>query len=241
MNFITTGEQTREYYDISDPFFGGLVDVVRPHTLTLESGVEAPWALYQAVDYVVRNHIPGDIVECGVWSGGSMLLAAHALKHFGDTTRRIYLYDTFDGMPKPDDVDRRYDGVPTLPTWESFQANGQRWGFGGPQDHVQRVVNLAEYPADKLVFVKGMVEDTLPATCPDTIAILRLDTDLYSSTLHELVHLYPRLSVGGILIIDDYGHYLGSQTATDQYFEENKIPVFLSRINENVRLLVKPA
>src|ERR1700677_1417216 len=121
MLIFRTDGQTREYFDISDPFFAGLIEIIRPHTLTLQSGVEAAWALYQSIEYVVRNGIPGDIVECGGWSGGSMLLAAHALRHFGDTTRRIFLYDTFDGMPRPDDLDIRWDGVPALPTWERFQ------------------------------------------------------------------------------------------------------------------------
>jgi O-methyltransferase len=235
------GEQTREYIDIADPFFVRLVETIAPHTLTLKGGAEAAWALYEAVEYVVRNNIPGDIAECGVWSGGSMLLAAHALKHFGDTTRRIYLYDTFSGMPKPDDIDVRWDGIPSLPTWEHHRANGQKWGFGGTQDHVRSVVLSSGYPEDRFVFVEGMVEDTLPAIRPEAIAILRLDTDLYSSTLHELVHLYPVLSVGGILIIDDYGAFVGAKVATDQYFAETGVPVFLSRINECVRLLVKPA
>jgi O-methyltransferase len=107
--------------------------------------------------------------------------------------------------------------------------------------NMRRVVNTAGYPEDKFVFVKGMVEDALPATRPDAIAILWLGTDLYDSTPHELIHLYPRLSVGGILLIDDHGLFLGARTATDQYFAKNNVPVFLSRINESVRLLVKPA
>jgi hypothetical protein len=235
------GEQTHEYFDISDPFFARLIETINPHTLTLKAGADAPWALYQAIEYIVRYKIPGDIVECGVWSGGSMLLAAHALKHFGDTTRRIHLYDTFDGMPQPADIDLRWDGAPTLPTWQELRVNGQKWGFGGTQDHVRNVVFASGYPQDRFVFVEGMVEDTLPSTCPDAIAILRLDTDLYSSTLHELVHLYPRLAVGGILIIDDYGAYLGAQVATDEYFAQLGAPVFMSRVNASVRLLVKPA
>jgi hypothetical protein len=240
MLVFTVGEKTLEYFDISDPFFAGIIDEVRQHTLTLSSGVEAAWALYQSIEYVVRNDIPGDIVECGVWSGGSMLLAAHALMHFGDTSRRIFLYDTFRGMPKPNELDIRWDGVPALPTWERFRQNGRKWGFGGPQDHVRNVVYSSGYPEDKFVFVEGMVEDTLPATRPEKISLLRLDTDLYSSTYHELVHLYPVLSVGGVLIIDDYGWLLGAQIATDQFIAENKLPLFLTRINESVRLVVKP-
>jgi hypothetical protein len=237
---FTTGDRTVEHFDISDPFFAGIIEDVRKHTLTLSSGIEAAWALYQSIDYIVRNKIPGDIVECGVWSGGSMLLAAHALMHFGDTSRRIFLYDTFSGMPKPDHLDIRWDGVAALPTWERFQQDGRKWGYGGSQDHVRSVVCSSGYPAENFVFVEGMVETTLPATRPEKVSLLRLDTDLYSSTYHELVHLYPVLTVGGVLIIDDYGWLLGAQLATDQYIAENKLPLFLSRINQSVRLVIKP-
>ncbi len=240
MLIYDTGTVRLEYPDITDPFFARLIPQINPHTLTLKSGVEAPWALYQAIQHIVCNDIPGDIVECGVWSGGSMLLASHALQHFGDTSRRIWLYDTFDGVPKPEPVDVRWDGQPALPTWEKHQATGGRWGYGGTQAHVREVVCSSGYPADQFVFVEGMVEDTLPASRPDTIALLRLDTDLYRSTYHELVHLYPLLSQGGILILDDYGAYRGVQVAVDQYFAELGQPVFLSRINSGVRVAVKP-
>jgi hypothetical protein len=235
-----TAPSVDSYRDISDPFFISLLEKIRPHTLTCSAGMEVPWALYQSIEYIVRNAIPGDIVECGVWSGGSMLLAAHALAHFGDTSRRIFLYDTFAGMPRPDAVDKRWDGVPSLPTWEHYQQNGGIWGFGGNEDHVRKVVYTSGYPEDKFVFVRGKVEDTLPATRPEKISLLRLDTDFYSSTYHELVHLFPLLSVAGILIIDDYGAFQGAKLATDQFIAENKLQLFLSRINMAVRLAVKP-
>ena len=174
-----------------------------------------------------------------MWSGGSMLLAACALQHFGDTSRQIWLYDTFDGLPQPEPVDVRWDGKPALPTWEKHQEQGGLWGYGGTQAHVREVVCSSGYPAEQFVFVAGLVEDTLPGTRPDTIALLRLDTDLYRSTHHELVHLYPHLSKGGILILDDYGAFRGVQVAVDQYFAELGQPVFLSRINAGVRLMVK--
>jgi O-methyltransferase len=177
-----TGQTTLEYPDISDPFFISLIADVSPHTLTFGNGVEAPWALYQSIEYIVRNGISGDIVECGVWSGGSMLLAAHALMHFGDTSRRIYLCDTFAGMPEPDPVDAGWDGTPALPTWQHYERTGRHWCFGGTQDHVREVVYSSGYPKHKFVFVPGRVEDTLPLTRPDTISLLRLDTDFYSST-----------------------------------------------------------
>jgi O-methyltransferase len=240
MLVLETANGKLEYPDISDPFFAAVAEKVIPHTRTFASGVEAPWALYQSIEHIVRNKIPGDIVECGVWSGGSMLLAAHALLRFGDTSRRIYLYDTFAGMPRPEAVDTRWDGMPTLPTWEHYQRNGGNWCHGGAQHHVSRVVNSSGYPADNFVFVEGMVEDTLPAIAPETISLLRLDTDLYRSTRHELVHLYPRLVAGGILIIDDYGAFQGAKLATDQYIAEHKLSLFLSRIDVSVRLAVKP-
>jgi hypothetical protein len=180
MLVVETEQGERGYPDIADAFFTEIARKVRPHTLTFGSGAEGPWALYQSIEHIVRNKIPGDIVECGVWSGGSMLLAALALMHFGDTSRRIYLYDTF------------------------------------------------------------KVEDTIPATSPERISLLRLDTDLYSSTYHELLHLYPLLTTGGILIIDDYGAFQGAKLATDQFIAENKLPLFLSRIDVSVRLAVKP-
>jgi len=240
MLVLDTAKGELEYPDISDAFFVELAGKVRPHTRTFGAGVEAPWALYQSIEYIVRNNIPGDIVECGVWSGGSMLLAAHALLHFGDSSRRIYLYDTFAGNPRPDAVDARWDGVPALPTWEHHHRNGGRWCFGGTRDHVSRVVSSSGYPADRLEFVEGMVEDTLPSTRPAQISLLRLDTDLYSSTWHELVHLYPLLSPGGILIIDDYGAFQGAKLATDRFIAEHKLPLFLTRIDSSVRLAVKP-
>lgn len=239
MLIYETGTSRLEYLDISDPFFIGLIRKVNPHTLTFAAGVEAPWALYQSIEYIVRHNIPGDIVECGVWSGGSMLLAAHALMHFGETSRRIWLYDTFAGLPKPEAVDARWDGMPALPTWQHHQNAGGRWCYGGTPDHVRDVVCSSGYPADQFVFVEGLVEDTLPATRPDSIALLRLDTDLYRSTYHELVHLYPPLSIGGILILDDYGGFQGVRRAVDQYFDETGQPAFLSRISAGLRLVVK--
>jgi hypothetical protein len=235
-----TDRATHEYLDIDDPFFATAIETIRPHTLTLNAGAEASWALYKSIEHIVRHKIPGDIVECGVWSGGAMLLAAMALRHFGDTTRRIWLYDTFAGMPRPEPVDRRWDGMPALPTWEHHQSQGRRWGYGGTQAHVRNVLSQSGYPEENLVYVEGLVEDTLPATRPDRASLLRLDTDLYSSTYHELAHLYPVLQTGGILIIDDYGNYQGARLATDQYITENALPLFLARIDASVRLAVKP-
>ncbi len=95
----------------------------------------------------------------------------------------------------------------------------------------------SSYPADLFTFVKGKVEDTIPGNAPDAIAILRIDTDWYESTLHELTHLWPRLSPGGVLIIDDYGHMPGARQAVDQFFVS--APVLLHRIDYTGRTVQK--
>jgi len=229
-----------EYFDIDDDFFIEIFPTISKHSIAAMEGAEPSWALYKAIEYVVKNKIPGDVAECGVWNGGAMLLAALALIHFGDTSRKIYLYDTFAGMPRPDEVDKRWDGVPVLPTWEKHAATGATWGFGGTVDMVKAVLRTSNYPEENLVFVEGLVEDTLPGIRPEQLSILRLDTDFYNSTLHELTHLYPGLVSGGVLIIDDYGYFQGSRLATDKYIADNNLKIFLNRVNYSVRLAVKP-
>jgi len=95
------------------------------------------------------------------------------------------------------------------------------------------------YPAAKMAFVKGKVEDTIPASAPRQIALLRLDTDWFESTYHELVHLYPRLSPGGILIVDDYGYWQGARKAVDRYVEEQQLKLLLTRVDDSARMSVK--
>ena len=85
-------------------------------------------------------------------------------------------------------------------------------------------------------FVQGMVEETIPAGAPEKIALLRLDTDWYESTHHEMVHLFPRISDGGVLIIDDYGHWAGARRAVDEYFHEHNIAILLNRLDYTGRI-----
>lgn len=227
----------REFPEIKDPFFFELARKISQRTI---SDIAAQWAMYKGIEHIVRNRIAGDIVECGVWSGGSMMLAAYALQHFGDTTRKLYLYDTFDGMPKPDAIDVDCLGNSALETWQERQDRNTSWGYGGPEVMVRALLSSTGYPYENMVFVKGMVEDTIPGIFPAHISMLRLDTDLYGSTYHELLHGYPRLQRGGILILDDYGYFMGARQAADQYFEEQKAGIYLNRINTSVHIGVKP-
>ena len=95
------------------------------------------------------------------------------------------------------------------------------------------------YPEERLVFVEGEVQKTLPETAPEHLALLRLDTDWYQSTLHELVYLYPRLAPRGVLILDDYGSFEGARRAVDEYLAEKRIGIFLNRVDATGRLAIK--
>jgi len=227
--------------DPDDNYFLKTINKFAPYTMTVNRGLEPSYSLYKAVQYVVENKIPGDFVECGVWRGGSVMLIALALAHFGETNRKIFLYDTFTGMTKPDENDVDWNGLNLQKKWEndSLQSKNFQWGYGGTVDDVRKNIYLSNYPKDNFVFVEGPVEHTIPDTVPEKIALLRLDTDWYASTYHELIHLYPIISTGGILIIDDYGWCRGARQATDKYIKEHKLDLFLSRIDESVRLAVK--
>ncbi|WP_199753689.1 TylF/MycF/NovP-related O-methyltransferase [Corallococcus sp. AB018] len=196
-------------------------------------------ALLHAVRYVVANDIPGSIVECGVWRGGSMMVAAKALLALG-VQRALYLFDTFEGMTPPSDADRSWRGVSAeqLLSREAREEGFNIWCIADEAD-VRANVSSTGYPMEQVHLVKGKVEETLPAQAPDTIALLRLDTDWYESTRHELEHLYSRLSPGGVLIIDDYGYWQGSRRAVDEFFAKQPRKPLLQRIDMSGRLAIK--
>lgn len=209
---------------------------VKPFTMT---SPERAFALYESVKYIVRNDIPGDIVECGVWKGGSMALVAHTLLQLGAADRQLVLFDTFDGMSAPDarDVDLRGRSAEGM-LRSSDKSRDWVWASASLAG-VQAVMRDTGYDETLVRYVEGKVEDTLPLQLPDRIAILRLDTDWYTSTHHELTHLYPNLTTGGVLILDDYGHWQGAKRAVDEYFTALNSKVLLNRIDYTGRICVK--
>jgi len=224
-----------------DPETAEIWDAVRLRTMTRHERVES---LITAVRYVERYHVPGAIVECGVWRGGSMLACAHTLLRRGVTDRDLYLFDTFTGMSEPTSADVRISQGKSAA--ELMEAKGpgplawnrpERWV--ATLDDVKEGFTGLGYPEERLHFVPGKVEETVPEQAPDTISILRLDTDWYESTKHELNHLYDRLSPGGVLIIDDYGTWQGSKQATDEFLDEVGDPLLLIRV-ARARFAVKP-
>ncbi|WP_433894346.1 TylF/MycF/NovP-related O-methyltransferase [Streptomyces sp. CA-111067] len=212
-----------------------VIEAVRPYTMTSPERLNA---FILAVRHITKHNIPGSIVECGVWRGGSMQAAARTLMTAGVTDRDLYLFDTFEGMPPPTDRDLRRDGEAAADLMAKQGKDRPIWAVA-TLDDVQQSFSKLEYPEKHVHYCQGLVEETVPAEAPEEIAILRLDTDWYESTKHELKHLYPRLASGGVLLIDDYGWWQGSREAVDEFLEETGAQLLLLRMDEG-RVAVKP-
>jgi hypothetical protein len=212
-----------------------------PHTLT---SVQRLQAVIDATRHVVDRDLPGAFAECGVWRGGSVLAMVLTLLELGRTDRDLYLYDTFEGMTAPTERDVSSFDPPALETWRAAQGRSERpWGElfeHFDQEAVRSTLLATGYPAERLHLVRGPVEETLPGQAPERLALLRLDTDWYESTRHEMEHLYPRLVEGGVLIVDDYGHWEGARRAVDEYFAQHGPPPLLHRTDYTGRVAVKP-
>lgn len=228
--------QTNIYSDFSK-HDNTILNIVKPYTMTSPERIKV---LLDAVRYVVDNNLEGDYVECGVWKGGSTLAVASLLHSLNKEDKQLWLYDTFEGMSEPTDVDQDLQGRKAKDRLnKEDKKTSWVWAYSGLEE-VKKTMHLSNYPTSKITYVKGKVEDTLlQEKQPEKIAILRLDTDWYESTKIELELLFPKVVKGGIIIIDDYGHWKGSKKAVDEYIKNNNLTVFLSRIDYTGRLIVK--
>jgi O-methyltransferase len=225
-------------FDISaEKEFLEVYDQCKPYTMT---SVERVYSLYQAVKYTLDNQLPGEFVECGVWKGGSSMLIALVLKKYGATDRKIYMYDTFEGMSEPTEADKAVTGetAKQLLDEQDKMKENSIWCYS-TLDEVKSNLAKTHFPKENLVFIKGKVEETLPNIKPEKISLLRLDTDWYESTKIELELLYPRLAENGILIIDDFGHWQGAKKAVLEFFERQNNKPFINRIDYSGRLIIK--
>jgi O-methyltransferase len=207
---------------------------VRRHTMTTAPRIAA---LCDGVEHVVAQDVEGALVECGVWRGGSVMAMALTLLRLGAADRDLYLFDTFAGMPQPGERDASspYDGYSIHRRWQRASGRWNRVSAGT----VRSAVESTGYPPERIHLVPGLVEETLPRHAPERVALLRTDTDWYASTRHELEHPYPRLSVGGVLIVDDYGHYAGARRAVEDYFADHGDRPLLARVDYTGRIAVK--
>lgn len=205
---------------------------IEPYTKT---GPERIAAMAAALKRINKQNIPGVVVECGVWKGGNIILA-----RLLSPKRVCWLYDTFDGMTEPTDIDISRKGASALKSYRKKERRGDKWAAVTLDEVCANLETMGVLDFDRLHFVVGKVEDTLRYECnlPEQIALLRLDTDWYESTKVELEVLYPRLVPGGILIVDDYGHWAGARKAVDEYFDHRSPK--MQQIDYSAIQIVKP-
>ena len=164
--------------------------------------------LRELVATAIRENIPGDLIETGAWRGGACIMMRAALKAFGDPERRIFVADSFEGLPAPNAEAYPADRGDIHHTFEVFSVS---------LDEVKG--NFARYGLldDRVVFLKGWFKDTLHAAPIERLAVLRLDGDMYESTMEALTALYDKVSAGGFVIVDDYGCVEGCHRAIDDF------------------------
>lgn len=225
LNFVFPSQLHQDIYNF-----------VQPYTMT---SPERVCALIDAVRYICHSGLEGSFVECGVWRGGSTMAMIMTMLSI-DSQREVYLFDTYDGMSPPTetDIDIQGKSARELLAENPKSTENHLWAYASLIE-VQNNLSLTKYPEHLLKFIVGKVEDTIPEQAPAQISLLRLDTDWYESTYHELVHLFPKLVTGGILIIDDYGHWQGAKKAVDQYINEHHLRLFFHRIDYTGVIAVK--
>lgn len=225
----------------ANPYELQVLHAVRPFTMTPP---EVTLNAMRAVSAVEAHNIDGAIVECGVWRGGVSMAMLLQLRKIGGR-RNVFLYDTFDGMSEPtkEDVSPTGEAASKLLAEHKKDESNHYWAFA-PVDRVRHNIESTGYAMDSVRMIKGKVEDTIPGVIPDRIAVLRLDTDWYESTHHELIHLYSRLVPGGVLILDDYGFWQGARKAVDEFFATLEVKPELHKVHDNlnscVRWCIKP-
>jgi hypothetical protein len=211
---------------------------VAPYTMTSQQRL---WSLLSAVRYLSAEQIPGAFVECGVWRGGSIMAMAKQLVQLGDTDREVWLYDTFAGMTAPTAADVEASSGQSAEHLMETTAVGDGnnvWAFASRAD-VERNLTLTGYPMDRFHLVEGDLLETIVREAPEQVALMRLDSDWYESTRASLEALFPRLSIGGVCILDDYGHWQGARQAVDEYFEEIGFTPLMHPIDFSGRIFLK--
>lgn len=183
--------------------------------------------LYFGVQHAVSRGIPGDVVECGTARGGSAALMGLALKRLNATDRKLWVFDTFEGLPPPtaDDPDFEIANLYTgtcVGSMDDVRASFARLGISGPVE-----------------LVKGLFQDTLPQTPIETIAVLHIDGDWYDSVKTCLENLYDKVAEGGVIQIDDYGFWKGARKAVDEFFQRRSITANLKRLDYSGRQFIK--
>ena len=170
---------------------------------------------------VICRRVPGDLIETGVWRGGASIFMRAVLKAYNETDRIVWVADSFQGVPRPN---------PTLYPADAGETFWKMPHLVVPLEEVQRNFQRYELLDSQVRFLVGWFRDTLPKAPIDRLAVLRLDGDLYESTMDSLNNLYPKLSSGGYVIIDDYA-LPTCRAAVDDYRSRYKISEPIVRID----------
>lgn len=201
------------------------------------------FALMQAIRYIIDNKIPGDFVEFGVAKGGSAMLIALTLRSLGVEDRDIYLYDLFGERPKYSEWDVEIESGKSVRDYYDLVDKGDKqaamnWEFYSAKE-VLKNLRTTGYVESKIHLIQGDVCETLNTFSHNQVALMRLDTDFYDSTKHELTTLYPKLVDRGVVIIDDYGHWQGARKATEEFLIDLPTQPLLFYIDSTARQFLK--
>jgi hypothetical protein len=209
-----------------------IIKRVRDRTMTNANSIVN---LISATNYISKFGVEGAFVECGVWRGGSAMAFCLASMNLGMNDRDVYLMDTFEGFTNVSERD--YQLSDRRSAKELFDVDPNYICSASLED-VKIGIAETQYPSERVHYLVGDIVETSPNCLPKEIAVLRLDTDYYESTLWELKHLFPRVSKNGIIIIDDYDHWSGAREACDEYFSSNDQNIFMMHM-EYGRLIFK--
>lgn len=195
-------------------------------------GIIPTWMLINSIKYINDKKIEGDFVEAGVWRGGSLIILKKLIEKY-KLNKKIYGYDTFEGMPEPSEVDVKWNNISAA---HKAKIKKDDWCKCSIEDVKKNILTVLNDLKD-INLIKGLVEETLlvESNLPKKISLLRLDTNFYKSTKVELEILFPRLSKGAILIIDDYGNWKGAKKAVDEFFGDR---AFLIYLDHGVRMYI---
>jgi O-methyltransferase/8-demethyl-8-(2,3-dimethoxy-alpha-L-rhamnosyl)tetracenomycin-C 4'-O-methyltransferase len=187
-------------------------------------GAKRMLQLQRAAEFVIERGVPGDFIETGVWRGGACILMRAVLAAYGVTDRRVWVADSFQGLPPPDAGQYPKDAGNMLHVFDQLAVSA---------DSVR--AHFARYGLldDQVQFLEGWFRDTLPTAPIDRLAILRLDGDLYESTMDALVALYDKVSPGGIVIVDDYGILESCRAAVTDFRSQRGVTEAIYRIDDS--------
>ena len=209
---------------VSQGEFARLYRLVRPYTMSSNARLRG---LYSAVRHAILNNTLGDVVECGTARGGSAALMGLTLSRLG-ARRTLWVFDTFEGLPPPTLDD------PDFETAKLYTGECR-----GELDEVAALFGRLGILSNSR-FIKGLFQETLPTCAIEKIAVLHIDGDWYESVRVCLDHLYERVSPGGIIQIDDYGHWAGARKAVDEFLSQRAIDAPLRRLDYTGRQFIKP-